>query len=205
MFYDGTKLLSMTDLNGDKPEIYICTSNRSAGKTTWSQVCAGPDETPVRLRLAKRCEPSHFRSFNCSWEMLRIWAGNAPVPCLLCGDSLAQKSGLCWFSPRVLVHILAAPQVNRLWVSAQEFVVVAGQKRGVKPNLAAAFYEDVGVPARFERAFQVGDERAQVRAAYAIAAGRLLPEHRFGFAQADNCSAAVDQEGEQLLCLGPLE
>ena len=35
MFYDGTKLLSMTDLNGDKPEIYICTSNRSAGKTTW--------------------------------------------------------------------------------------------------------------------------------------------------------------------------
>ena len=35
MFYDGTKLLSMTDLNNNKPEIYICTSNRSAGKTTW--------------------------------------------------------------------------------------------------------------------------------------------------------------------------
>lgn len=34
-FYDGTKLLSLKDLNGDIPEIYICTSNRSAGKTTY--------------------------------------------------------------------------------------------------------------------------------------------------------------------------
>lgn len=34
-YYDGTKLLSLKDLNGRKPEIYICTSNRSAGKTTY--------------------------------------------------------------------------------------------------------------------------------------------------------------------------
>lgn len=34
-YYDGTKLLSMKDINGNKPEIYICTSNRSAGKTTY--------------------------------------------------------------------------------------------------------------------------------------------------------------------------
>lgn len=34
-YYDGTKLLSMLDLEGNKPEIYICTSNRSAGKTTY--------------------------------------------------------------------------------------------------------------------------------------------------------------------------
>lgn len=34
-FYDGTKLLSLTDINGDKPELYLCTSNRSAGKTTY--------------------------------------------------------------------------------------------------------------------------------------------------------------------------
>jgi hypothetical protein len=34
-FYDGTKLLSLKDINGDKPEIYMCTSNRSAGKTTY--------------------------------------------------------------------------------------------------------------------------------------------------------------------------
>ena len=34
-YYDGTKLLSMLDLNGEKPEIYLCTSNRSAGKTTY--------------------------------------------------------------------------------------------------------------------------------------------------------------------------
>ena len=35
MFYDGTKLLSMLDINGEVPEIYIVTSNRSAGKTTY--------------------------------------------------------------------------------------------------------------------------------------------------------------------------
>ena len=34
-YYDGTKLLSLLDLNGDKPEIYMCTTNRSAGKTTY--------------------------------------------------------------------------------------------------------------------------------------------------------------------------
>ena len=34
-FYDGTRLLSTLDVNNNKPEIYICTSNRSAGKTTW--------------------------------------------------------------------------------------------------------------------------------------------------------------------------
>lgn len=39
-YYDGTKLLSMSDINGDKPEIFICTSNRSAGKTTYfSRLC----------------------------------------------------------------------------------------------------------------------------------------------------------------------
>lgn len=34
-YYDGTKLLSMKDINGNKPAIYMCTSNRSAGKTTY--------------------------------------------------------------------------------------------------------------------------------------------------------------------------
>lgn len=34
-YYDGTKLLSLKDVNGKDPEIYICTSNRSAGKTTF--------------------------------------------------------------------------------------------------------------------------------------------------------------------------
>lgn len=34
-YYDGTKLLSLKDLNGNKPEIYICTSNRTGGKTTY--------------------------------------------------------------------------------------------------------------------------------------------------------------------------
>ena len=34
-FYDGTKLLSMKDINGNTPELYLCTTNRSAGKTTY--------------------------------------------------------------------------------------------------------------------------------------------------------------------------
>lgn len=34
-YYDGTKLLSMNDLNGKKPEIYMCTTNRTGGKTTY--------------------------------------------------------------------------------------------------------------------------------------------------------------------------
>lgn len=34
-YYDGTKLLSMLDLDGNKPEIYMCTTNRTGGKTTF--------------------------------------------------------------------------------------------------------------------------------------------------------------------------
>lgn len=39
-YYDGTKLLSLKDINGEKPEIYLCTTNRSGGKTTYfSRLC----------------------------------------------------------------------------------------------------------------------------------------------------------------------
>lgn len=34
-YYDGTKLLSLNDINGDKPEIYMVTTNRTGGKTTY--------------------------------------------------------------------------------------------------------------------------------------------------------------------------
>lgn len=34
-YYDGTKLLSMNDIDGNKPEIYLCTTNRTGGKTTF--------------------------------------------------------------------------------------------------------------------------------------------------------------------------
>lgn len=34
-FYDGCKLLSQVDLNGKKPELYMTTTNRTAGKTTY--------------------------------------------------------------------------------------------------------------------------------------------------------------------------
>lgn len=34
-YYDGTKLLSMLDINGNKPELYMCTTNRTGGKTTY--------------------------------------------------------------------------------------------------------------------------------------------------------------------------
>lgn len=32
-FYDGTKLLSISDVDGHKPEIYMCVGNRTAGKS----------------------------------------------------------------------------------------------------------------------------------------------------------------------------
>lgn len=35
VYYDGTKLLSMKDINGNTPELYLCTTNRSGGKTTY--------------------------------------------------------------------------------------------------------------------------------------------------------------------------
>lgn len=35
VYYDGTKLLSMRDINGNKPEIFMCTTNRTGGKTTY--------------------------------------------------------------------------------------------------------------------------------------------------------------------------
>lgn len=34
-YYDGTKLLSMKDINGNTPELYIVTTNRTGGKTTF--------------------------------------------------------------------------------------------------------------------------------------------------------------------------
>lgn len=34
-YYDGTKLLSMKDINGKRPELFITTGNRSSGKTTY--------------------------------------------------------------------------------------------------------------------------------------------------------------------------
>lgn len=34
-YYDGTKLLSMKDIDGNEPEIYLCTTNRTGGKTTY--------------------------------------------------------------------------------------------------------------------------------------------------------------------------
>ena len=35
MYYDGTKILTKMDINGNKPELYIVTTNRTGGKTTW--------------------------------------------------------------------------------------------------------------------------------------------------------------------------
>ena len=35
IYYDGTKLLNSLDLDGEKPAIYLCTGNRTAGKTTY--------------------------------------------------------------------------------------------------------------------------------------------------------------------------
>lgn len=34
-YYDGTKILSMKDLNGETPELFMITTNRTGGKTTY--------------------------------------------------------------------------------------------------------------------------------------------------------------------------
>ena len=34
-YYDGTKLLSLMDIDGNKPELFLVTTNRTGGKTTW--------------------------------------------------------------------------------------------------------------------------------------------------------------------------
>ena len=34
-YYDGTKLLSLKDINGKNPELFLVTTNRTGGKTTW--------------------------------------------------------------------------------------------------------------------------------------------------------------------------
>lgn len=34
-YYDGTKLMSLKDSNGNTPEIFMCTTNRTGGKTTY--------------------------------------------------------------------------------------------------------------------------------------------------------------------------
>ena len=34
-YYDGSRLLSLKDLDGTQPEIFICTTNRTGGKTTY--------------------------------------------------------------------------------------------------------------------------------------------------------------------------
>lgn len=34
-YYDGTKLLSLKDINGNVPEVFLCSTNRSGGKTTY--------------------------------------------------------------------------------------------------------------------------------------------------------------------------
>ncbi len=34
-YYDGTKLLSLKDISGNRPNVYMVTSNRAAGKTTY--------------------------------------------------------------------------------------------------------------------------------------------------------------------------
>ena len=55
-YYDGTKLLSMQDINGKRPAIYISTSNRSAGKTTYynSYILRQYVKTGAKFAILKR-------------------------------------------------------------------------------------------------------------------------------------------------------
>ena len=52
-YYDGTKLLSMLDINGNKPELYLCTTNRTGGKTTYFR---GREINLFKKKHIKFCE-----------------------------------------------------------------------------------------------------------------------------------------------------
>lgn len=51
-YYDGTKLLSMKDLNGREPELFMVTTNRTGGKTTWFSVILLRNSNRVRVNSA---------------------------------------------------------------------------------------------------------------------------------------------------------
>lgn len=61
-YYDGTRLLSQKDMNGEKPEIYISNTNRSAGKTTFynrlviNRFLRGQGQFYTYLRIAGECD-----------------------------------------------------------------------------------------------------------------------------------------------------
>lgn len=72
-YYDGTKLLSLKDINGKKPEIYACTTNRTGGKTTfYSRLCVRRfQETGSKFMLVYRfnyelddCADKFFKDIN---------------------------------------------------------------------------------------------------------------------------------------------
>lgn len=69
-YYDGTKILSMLDINNETPEIYIVDGNRSAGKTTYFnrwrvKKCLNSGEKTVHLFRfdyeLKGCEDKIFK------------------------------------------------------------------------------------------------------------------------------------------------
>lgn len=62
IYYDGTKLLSLPDLSGNKPELYILTGNRSSGKTTFFNRLA------VKRFIKKRQKTAFLYRFNYELE-----------------------------------------------------------------------------------------------------------------------------------------
>lgn len=87
-YYDGTKLLSMTDINGDKPEIYICTSNRSAGKTTYfNRLCVN--------RFLK-CGEKFAVLYRFSYELSE------------CADKFFKDVGLLFFKGKTMTSVARA-------------------------------------------------------------------------------------------------
>jgi hypothetical protein len=46
-YYDGTRILSLMDINGNKPELYLITTNRTGGKT-----CGGANTALINSKKA---------------------------------------------------------------------------------------------------------------------------------------------------------
>lgn len=69
-YYDGTKLLSMKDINGDTPEIYFCTGNKTGGKTTYfnrllvNSFLKGKGQFMLLYRFKYEVKDAHIGFFN---------------------------------------------------------------------------------------------------------------------------------------------
>lgn len=94
-YYDGTKLLSLKDIDGRQPEIYMCTTNRTGGKTCYF--------SGLLVRRFKKNKKNKFMLLyrykyeleNCAEKFFKdirgIWFPGDDMTCKAAGSGVYQK------------------------------------------------------------------------------------------------------------------